>query len=124
VVSLAQPEKTSPLAAKKLSTKCRVLITVNTCSRADLVATSGAGIADSVDAGVADGQSIGLSPSLIISAAAFADRQKLADYVNYMKTNLIALTLLALAAVVLAGCTTTTETTTTRTREQSSMYAR
>jgi hypothetical protein len=43
-----------------------------------------------------------------------------------MKTNLIALTLLALVAVFLSGCasTTTEETTTTRTREQSSMYAR
>ena len=42
-----------------------------------------------------------------------------------MKTHLIALTLLGLAAIFLAGCTTTTEeTTTVRTREQSSMYAR
>jgi outer membrane biogenesis lipoprotein LolB len=42
-----------------------------------------------------------------------------------MKTNLITVTLLALAAVFLAGCAaTTSETTTTRTREQSSLYAR
>jgi outer membrane biogenesis lipoprotein LolB len=42
-----------------------------------------------------------------------------------MKTNLIALTLLGLAAIFLAGCVATTETTTTtRTREESSMYAR
>ena len=43
-----------------------------------------------------------------------------------MKTHLIALTLLGLAAIFLAGGTTTAteETTTVRTREQSSMYAR
>jgi uncharacterized lipoprotein YajG len=59
------------------------------------------------------------------SVAAFADRSRLADYVAYMKTNLITLTLLALVAIFLAGCATdTTTTTTTRTREQSSLYAR
>lgn len=43
-----------------------------------------------------------------------------------MKTNLIALTLIALVAIFLTGCANTTEetTTTTRTREESSMYAR
>ena len=43
-----------------------------------------------------------------------------------MKMNLIALTILGLAAVLLAGCAATTETTTTttRTREQSSIYGR
>jgi uncharacterized protein YceK len=41
-----------------------------------------------------------------------------------MKTNLITLALLVLAAVFLAGCGTTETTTTTTTREQSSMYAR
>jgi uncharacterized lipoprotein len=41
-----------------------------------------------------------------------------------MKTNLIALTLLALVAVFLAGCAAESTTTTTRTREQSSLYAR
>jgi hypothetical protein len=51
-----------------------------------------------------------------------------ADLIRFfctMKMNLIALTVLGLAAVLFAGCAATTETTTTtRTREQSSLYAR
>jgi hypothetical protein len=109
VASVVQPEKTRPPAAKRQRTKYRVFINLNTRSAADLVAISGGfggGWARSKDK--VNGSR---------KAAAFADRLNLADYVIYMKINLITLSLLALAAVFLAGCAaSTTETTTTRTQ--------
>ena len=120
VVSDAQPEKATQPTIKRQRVRYRFFITGNTRSPGNSVAIP----ADSWRIrGILIRQSD--EKAKVGNVAAFADRPKLADRVVHMKTNLIALTLLALVGIFLAGCAATTETTTTtRTREESSMYAR